>query len=76
LFTKDVEAGPPRGAQDGPAEQATFDAPQGVAVDPDTGDVFVADYSNHAIRLISCCSGGPNQGARSDRGRAAAAVRH
>jgi sugar lactone lactonase YvrE len=39
------------GAADGPAAQARFSSPAGVAVTP-TGDVFVADSANHVIRKI------------------------
>mmetsp|Transcript_3666 Transcript_3666/g.8695 ORF Transcript_3666/g.8695 Transcript_3666/m.8695 type:complete len:569 (-) Transcript_3666:208-1914(-) len=40
------------GKWDGPAEMASFSKPLGVAVD-DSGNIFVADYANAAIRKIS-----------------------
>jgi NHL repeat len=45
-------AGVAGGYQDGPASQAQFDGPSGVAVAPD-GTVYVADSRNHCIRKIS-----------------------
>jgi len=44
------------GAQDGPAAQATFYQPCGVAVDG-AGNVYVADNGNNKIRVISSASG-------------------
>jgi sugar lactone lactonase YvrE len=41
-----------QGFQDGPAATATFSFPSGVAVDG-SGNVYVADYQNNAIRKIS-----------------------
>ena len=38
---------------DGQNSQASFNAPQGVAVDPVAGTVFVADTSNQRIRAVS-----------------------
>lgn len=40
-----------RGYRDGPAEQALFNIPQGVATDG-TGAIYVADSGNHVIRRI------------------------
>ncbi|OAM88896.1 TonB-dependent receptor [Termitidicoccus mucosus] len=40
------------GTDDGPAEFATFNAPNAVAVGPD-GSIYVADFNNRAIRVIS-----------------------
>lgn len=55
------------GDGDGPCSQATFDSPQGIAVDfssarvgssagLDAGcpDLYVADYCNHTIRKVTC----------------------
>jgi DNA-binding beta-propeller fold protein YncE len=39
------------GSVDGPVGSARFNAPEGVAVDPD-GTVYVADTANHTIRKI------------------------
>jgi hypothetical protein len=41
-----------RGSADGPAADARFRSPTGVAVDA-TGTVYVADTGNHTIRVIS-----------------------
>ena len=40
------------GHQDGPALQASFDQPEGMALTPD-GGLYVADTLNHTIRYIS-----------------------
>jgi len=40
------------GSADGPALQATFSAPSGVAVDA-TGNIYVSDTGNNTIRLIT-----------------------
>ncbi len=40
------------GSVDGPAAQAKFSVPQGVALSP-AGELYVADTGNHAIRRIS-----------------------
>jgi hypothetical protein len=55
------------GDEDGPCSRATFDSPQGIAVDDsstrmgrsgngDTAcpDLYVADYCNHTIRKVTC----------------------
>jgi len=39
------------GFRDGPAAQATFNGPKGIAAGPD-GSIFVVDTENHAIRRI------------------------
>ena len=41
------------GFDDGAAATATFFAPRGLAVHASTGDVYVADTNNHAIRKIA-----------------------
>jgi len=41
----------------GPSLQATFAGPKGLAVDPRTGDLFVVDTENHAIRRIDAKTG-------------------
>jgi DNA-binding beta-propeller fold protein YncE len=45
------------GFVDGPAEQARFDHPQGLALDAVNETLFVADEPNHAIRAIALASG-------------------
>jgi DNA-binding beta-propeller fold protein YncE len=39
------------GADNGPAHDATFNGPEGIAVDS-TGIIYVADSGNHIIRKI------------------------
>jgi len=51
LFTLSGSPGSP-GFVDGPPTVARFSSPEGVAVDKD-GYLFVADTSNHAIRVVS-----------------------
>ena len=66
----------------GPAKDATFDGPKGIVISP-SGDIFVADTENHAIRKIDAKSGiittiaglGPqNKGATGDGGPATSAT--
>ena len=45
------------GFVDGPAEQARFDHPQGLALDAASETLYVADEPNHAIRAIDLASG-------------------
>jgi sugar lactone lactonase YvrE len=40
----------------GPAEQATLSYPMGLAIDSG-GNLYIADYSNHAIRMVSASTG-------------------
>lgn len=57
-----------RGSTDGPAEQARFIVPAGIAVDH-AGNVYVCDYGNRTIRkispegIVSTFAGRPNPGA-------------
>jgi len=46
-----LQGGP--GTVDGTGPAARFEYPSGVAVDPSSGDVFVADQDNHTIRRIT-----------------------
>jgi sugar lactone lactonase YvrE len=41
------------GSDDGPAAVAKFKTPTSVAVNPATGDLFVADFANNRIRRVS-----------------------
>ncbi len=45
------------GFESGPALEAEFDSPQGLAFDDATNTLFVADTNNHAIRTIDVASG-------------------
>lgn len=42
-----------RGLQDGAPDEARFNWPQGMALDPRTGVMFIADTENHSIRRMS-----------------------
>ncbi|GAB5360875.1 hypothetical protein AAMO2058_000665000 [Amorphochlora amoebiformis] len=42
-----------RGLQDGEAGEALFRKPMGLAINPDTSEVYVADSGNHAVRKIT-----------------------
>lgn len=65
----------------GPAKDATFDGPKGIAIGPDNS-IYVADTENHAIRKIdpagiitSIAGSGPqHKGATGDGGPATAAT--
>ena len=46
-------AGSTSGSADGTGAAATFSSPTGVAVIPSTGDIVVADFGNHRIRLVT-----------------------
>lgn len=48
-----VVGGPGAGFVDGPADQARFNDPQGLAFDPKTRILFVADRKNHTVRAIN-----------------------
>ncbi|WP_425616345.1 hypothetical protein NA78x_006293 [Anatilimnocola sp. NA78] len=41
----------------GPAKQATFDGPKGIAFSPDNTKLYVVDTENHAIRAVDITSG-------------------
>ena len=46
-------AAPYSGYQDGPTLQAGFNQPSGLAMDPGGNYLFVADYSNNVVRIIT-----------------------
>ncbi len=46
------------GTADGAGSSAQFNAPKGLAFDPTSGLVYVADSGNHSIRLISSAASG------------------
>lgn len=46
-----------RGFDDGNALEASFDSPQGMTLNPDTDQLYVADVGNHAIRSINLATG-------------------
>jgi streptogramin lyase len=46
-------AAPYAGYQDGPTLQAGFNQPSGLALDPAGNYLFVADYSNNVVRIIT-----------------------
>lgn len=41
------------GATDGAFADAAFNVPHGIAIDPATGSVFVADLANHVVRQVA-----------------------
>ena len=53
-----LAGGTTTGFTDGLGPDAKFFYPQGIAVDPNSGAIFVSDSENHAIRLIVPCDGG------------------
>ncbi len=46
-----------RGFANGTTINATFDTPQGMAVNPQTNEVYVADVGNNAVRTINLTTG-------------------
>ncbi|MBK1439122.1 SMP-30/gluconolactonase/LRE family protein [Parapedobacter sp. ISTM3] len=62
-----------QGRQDGPADQATFAWPYGIAIDKDD-NIYVADRNNHLVRKIDAVTGmvstlaGSTQGYAEGRG--------
>jgi len=54
--TRTVGDGQP-GFGDGAADEARFNHPQGLALDPATDRLYVADESNHSIRAVDLRSG-------------------
>jgi sugar lactone lactonase YvrE len=63
------------GYNDGPAAEAQFKSPAGIAVDG-SGNVYVADTGNHCIRLIAngqvtTLAGSPTPGKGNGKGKAA-----
>lgn len=78
-FATSTLAGSPNepGHADGPAANARFNAPRGLALDP-SGNLYVADTLNHVIRkitpagLVSTVAGAPGQSGFVDAAGAAA----
>ena len=52
-----VYGGGTAGFMDGPALEARFDSPQGMALSPDGTTLYVADTGNHAVRAVDLSSG-------------------
>jgi hypothetical protein len=48
-----VFAGSESGNQDGVGTNARFNLPYGIAIDQQSGTLFVSDQSNHNIRMIT-----------------------
>lgn len=46
-----------RGSNDGSATESSFNNPQGLALNPETGDLYVADVGSHAVRAINLETG-------------------
>lgn len=56
---KTIAGGPDKeGFLDGPADQAKFKSPHGVAYDAATGIIYVASASNHVIRMLTPAENG------------------
>ena len=53
-----IAGGTTAGFTNGLGPDARFDGPIGIAVDPNSGAIFVSEYYNNAIRLIVPCDGG------------------
>ncbi|MBS2013051.1 MAG: hypothetical protein JST00_09200 [Deltaproteobacteria bacterium] len=49
--------GPTGAFADGSADVARFDMPEGVALDPKRGALYVADSANHAVRRVDLATG-------------------
>eukprot|EP00026_Physarum_polycephalum_P006872 Phypoly_transcript_06925.p1 GENE.Phypoly_transcript_06925~~Phypoly_transcript_06925.p1 ORF type:complete len:223 (-),score=27.08 Phypoly_transcript_06925:603-1271(-) len=47
-----VGSGKP-GYKDGMGQEASFKCPRGIAIDQQTGNVFVSEWSNHTVRMIT-----------------------
>jgi DNA-binding beta-propeller fold protein YncE len=57
-----IAGGPEKGGyEDGPANQAKFKSPHGVAYDKKNGKVYVAEAGNHVIRVISLGGDGEHE---------------
>lgn len=69
------------GFRDGPLEDALFNYPKDIKFDPD-GNMFVADYGNHCIRMVSAdgvvttVAGQPNNAGMKDGGPAESLFRN
>lgn len=46
-----------RGFDNGDSLEATFDAPQGMSLNEETNELYVADVGNHAVRTIDLATG-------------------
>ena len=42
-----------RSFADGTGTNASFNIPAGMAIDPQTNNLFLCDYFNHAIRMVT-----------------------
>jgi|GEM_PF-1100751 len=53
-IVRTIAGGPDKaGHRDGPASESSFDSPHGVAFDPSSGEILVAEAGNHTIRLLT-----------------------